>query len=486
VIRPGAGVRAAALVGAAALLFAVVHFAGRPLQLGDVFLHVRAGAMVLDHQGIPDSDTFTYTVAGTPWNNHEWGWETLAALLYRIGGWGAFRLVLALGCCALVAALLVGLARRVGAAVALLIATLFVVLASYKFIPAPQTLSMALLLASLAVFRGPTLLERRWHVAGLALLMLIWGNLTAEALLFLPFLLVDQAQAILAKGLSPVERRRRVLLLLLICVAPLLTPSASSILDYVLEGTAVNRQVNPEFRRLWEPAGTVAPIAKQLARALAVAFALFAAVKIARARDKRTELHKWSTGLVALWAAASAERYLFLLVVPMARVALELAERRRTLVDAGAFVLACAVFAGFAHQIGWTFRLAATHFGSAAWWHGHLDERSLPVACMDELERAPPGTRVFADRGWGSFVAFAAPNVKTFIDGRNREFPLDLHRGAYEVVHGGPRARGVLDVTRTQLVLAPPGWDRLPGLRGSSWRPLFSAPGCAIYARAEE
>src|SRR6185503_8512116 len=86
-------------------------------------------------------------------------------------------------------------------------------LARYKFLPAPQAASMALFLLAVPLFLRPQTTARS---LALVAYLAVWGNLTAEALLFLPFLLVDQ-------GLRLWEDRahvgRRAGLLALACLA---------------------------------------------------------------------------------------------------------------------------------------------------------------------------------------------------------------------------------------------------------------------------
>src|SRR5438445_2049457 len=53
----------------------------------DLAYHLRAGAMILDSGAIPTRDTFTFTSAGAPWLDQQWGAQVILATVYRLAGW---------------------------------------------------------------------------------------------------------------------------------------------------------------------------------------------------------------------------------------------------------------------------------------------------------------------------------------------------------------------------------------------------------------
>lgn len=63
---------------------------GRQQVEGDTLWHIKTGEYIVAH-GIPRGDPFSWTMPGHPWVAHEWGWEVLAWLSYRVGGkWGVW------------------------------------------------------------------------------------------------------------------------------------------------------------------------------------------------------------------------------------------------------------------------------------------------------------------------------------------------------------------------------------------------------------
>jgi hypothetical protein len=55
----------------------------------DAFWHLSAGARILAEHAVPRADWLSFTRAGMPWTDFEWGQEALWALLFRAGGWWA-------------------------------------------------------------------------------------------------------------------------------------------------------------------------------------------------------------------------------------------------------------------------------------------------------------------------------------------------------------------------------------------------------------
>ena len=75
----------------AVLLPASVTLFGRTMAI-DLAYQVRAGNIMLDTHRVLDVDTFTFTVAGQPWLNQQWGAQVVMALIHRAGGWGGVLL----------------------------------------------------------------------------------------------------------------------------------------------------------------------------------------------------------------------------------------------------------------------------------------------------------------------------------------------------------------------------------------------------------
>jgi hypothetical protein len=74
----------------------------------DFWWHLKTGQLILQQHAVPHADPFSWTRPGAPWTAHEWGWDLVLYLVYRLGGWlGLIYLKAAVsGICAVLAAYL--------------------------------------------------------------------------------------------------------------------------------------------------------------------------------------------------------------------------------------------------------------------------------------------------------------------------------------------------------------------------------------------
>ena len=479
---------------AAAIAFAlcIAHLALLPLANGDMYWQVRAGEILLGQRRFLDHDIFSYTVAGAPWNNHEWLFEVLLALLYRACGWLGLRLwVLATMGCAFVA-VAIYVARRAGLWMALCVVCAWLGLVWYKFIPAAQTLSMVLFLLGTWAFLRPDLWVTKRKIALLGFL-LVWGNLSAEVVVFLPFLVVDQVFRHLRRENPECPSRRRWLWLGFALVVPTINPPGASVAEYVLDGTLANRLVNTEFAHLWEPALSVHPWIKILAWLVIAAWLALTIASIAtkiRPAPQLVLLHRRAAPALAIIAAMLFERNLWLLLLPMVQMALALQRWLQLrwgpwLAQLLPGVAAVGFCFFFLHALPWWGpRLAFRDLARPSFYTSNLSADDLPISCDGAVQALPPEQRMLTSRLWGSWHIWRFPNRPVFIDGRNREFPLLLHRFSETVDGGLPGAQQILDAFHVDAVLTQPGWLRKPGIVREQWRRVFATRVCALYQRA--
>jgi hypothetical protein len=478
---------------AAVLAFAlcIAHLAFLPLANGDMYWQVRAGEILLAQRRFLDHDIFSYTVAGAPWNNHEWLFELFLALLYRAFGWLGLRLwVLATigGAFVYVA---VYVARRANLWMALGLVCAWLGLVWYKFIPAAQTTSMVLFLLGYWAFLRPDLWVTRRKLALFGFL-LVWGNLSAEVVVFLPFLVVDQVFRYLRRQTPELPSVRRWLWLGFALVVPTLNPPGASVAEYVLDGTLINRAVNTEFAHLWETTLSLHPSIKALAWLVIAAWLIATFATLAtnvRSTPRLVLLHRSAAPALAIVAAMLFERNLWMLLLPMVQMALALhrwlAHRARPLlVHLLPAVAALGFFVFFQHSLPWWGpQLAFRDLGRPSFYTVHLSADDLPIACDGAMEAIPPEHRMLTSRLWGNWLIWRFPNRPVFIDGRNREFPPILHQLNETVVHGRPGAQAILDAFRVDAVLTQPGWLKKPGIAREQWQRVFATRVCALYRR---
>ncbi len=64
------------------LIFVLAHLAIRDL---DIWLHLKAGEIILQNKAIPIYDIFSFTLQGKPWINHSWLFQVITYLTFNIG-----------------------------------------------------------------------------------------------------------------------------------------------------------------------------------------------------------------------------------------------------------------------------------------------------------------------------------------------------------------------------------------------------------------
>ncbi|TMC60730.1 MAG: hypothetical protein E6J17_09475, partial [Chloroflexi bacterium] len=239
----------------------------------DLAYHLRAGAMILDSGAIPTRDTFTFTSAGAPWLDQQWGAQVILATVYRLAGWTGL-VVLRAALVGMLFAVVLATCRRAGLngrVAAWLTLAVFVVTAVALALR-PQLFGMLLfaLVAYLVV-------DRRAHPNRLWLVMpivAVWANLHGS--FFLGPLIVGLA------WLSDVHDRvpkagRTLAAALLAAVAACLNPFGPQVWVYAA-GLTTNAGVTARITE-WQPTS-----AWSVPGLLFFASALAVAVLVARSR----------------------------------------------------------------------------------------------------------------------------------------------------------------------------------------------------------
>ena len=84
-----------------------------PMSSVDLTYQLRAGGEILDSRSIPTIDTWTFTAAGLPWIDQQWGAQVLLAIVYRALGWTGLVLLRA-ALTAVIVGATIAIARRRG------------------------------------------------------------------------------------------------------------------------------------------------------------------------------------------------------------------------------------------------------------------------------------------------------------------------------------------------------------------------------------
>ena len=443
------------------------------LQSVDLTYHLRAGGEILDSGAIPTVDTWTFTAAGQPWTDQQWGAQVVLAAVYRLSGWTGLVILRAL-LVAVIFGCLFEIGRRRGLDIrraAWLTLGAFVVSAAALSLR-PQLLGMALFAVVLLLVA-----DRRAHPGRLwavPVIVIAWANLHGSFFLG-PVVL---GLAWLEDVRDRIARPHGTLVFAgVAAVAACVTPFGPAVWAY-----AIGLSVNPEVTQRITEWQRTTPFEVPGFLFYASAFVVVAIVVLLHRRGHATA---WPTlvwlGLffvIGAYAARGIAWWSLAALVPVAGLLApgrtevpgaterptRLLMRRLNVVVAGAIVLA-----GVSLLPAWR----------------PIDPRTLaptgvvanaPSGITGALRGlARPGDRLFNPQVWGSWFEFALPDLPVAIDSRIELSPPEVWDAYDLALTGTDRAATQLrDWGVTIAVLAAPDRRLLDRLEGTGWRTVYS------------
>ena len=500
-----------------------------PMPAIDLAYQLRVGADILAGRGIPTQDAWTFTVAGTPWLDQQWGAQAILAAVYGAAGWTGLAILRA-ALVALTFGLLLAAVRAAwsrasvrsgGSAVASSsrTATLVVLVAFVVAAPAlalrPQLFAIALFAATLLI-----LLERAQHPRRLWLIPIIaaaWANLHGSFPLVLVLvglgwldevtLLREPTPAGHAR--PPLQQRLRgstglALIGAVTALATLATPFGLDAWRYILDlarNPSITSQVS-EWRppTPLEPAGFVFYLSlafvvgilayrvrhdgtRPPARFVApiVTVVIFGLLGVVTGRG----LAWWA--LVAPVAVVSLQPGLRLADVRVpglprlrARTARDAASREERRSPLNALVILVLAVAAIALLPLWR------PVGAAGVPTGTLSHAPQGIAAYLRSTRAiAPGGHVWAPQEWGSWLELAAPDFKYAVDSRIELFPPDVWTDHRSVMTTEGTWQDVVDRWTVDAIIVGPGdaaaAATLDGAEG--WRRDYEDADGAVWVR---
>lgn len=240
--------------GCATLFFLLGAF---PLYSIDAYGHLAQGRQIAELGRVPTLDPFSFwRSTPQPWRNYEWGYDLVTWLIYDRFGPNALIVIK----CVLLAVLgyiLVVLAgrlangARLAAPIAAVILILFAPLARIRFTVRPQVagllLTAVLLLGTSALYSERTSARaRRWIIAALGLMQVLWVNLHGSHLLGLLVTVLFLTFSIRTAAFSS----------MLVLLAVQLAATACTPFGLGIVTDAVDHVFRPEYREVvieWGP-----------------------------------------------------------------------------------------------------------------------------------------------------------------------------------------------------------------------------------------
>ena len=439
-----------------------------PIPAVDLAYQVRAGDAILRTGLIPAVDTYTFTVAGTPWMDQQWLAQVLLALGFRAGGWEllvVLRAALVSASFGLLAA--TAMARGARARTASILSLIAFALAAPALALRPQLFAIAtfslLLLLVARRHRNPRLV---WLAP---LLVIAWANIHGSFVLA-PMLLGYAWLDDLVRGRPA---RASFLLLVVGTAATVINPFGVGVWAYAA-GIGANPAISGQATEWQRTTPFTVP---------GLLFYISAAAALALAMRGRAAL-RWPDWLwlaamfaIGVWAVRGLAWWPFGAVLVLGGLpdALWPASRVRGAARASRPPAVVAVLLG------------VMVVAALPWWRpadpitGRTGILSYaPSGIAAELRTlAPAGTRVLAAQTWTSFLEWAVPDARYFLDSRFELFPAEVWADRETIVAGGPDADAALAGLGVELLVLPAGTDL--GLTG--WTVAYEDADGAILTR---
>ena len=446
-----------------------------PLPAVDLAYQVRAGNEILATGAIPRMDTWTFTVAGTPWLDQQWLAQVALALGFNLGGWELLAVLRA----AVIAATLglviaTGIARGASPRTAAVLALVAFALAAPALALRPQLFGLLLFAVLLWLVASRARHPRAYLLA--PLVVALWANVHGSFVLG-PALL---AYAWLSDVVARRPARRTLWILVAGTAATLLNPFLAGVWPYAA-GIGANPAIAGQVSE-WQRTALLA-----MPGILFYPSVVVTAVLLVRHRSRvplpdwilaaaMAFLGAWAVRGVAWWALAMP----FVLAAALAdgRTASREPGPSR---DARRARRASRVNGAIAALLGVLIVVALP------WWRppDPLTGRTgllsyAPSGLAAEVGTLPRDvTRVLVPQTWGSWFEWAAPNARVFIDSRFELFPADVWDDYRRLAAGGTDAAEVLDRWLVEAVVVPAA--QLPP--AGAWDRVYADADGALYVR---
>ncbi|HUH97625.1 MAG TPA: hypothetical protein VLZ89_09725 [Anaerolineales bacterium] len=457
----------------------------RTPQDADMWWHLRAGQVMWQSQAILLRDTFSYTRFGQPWTNAFWISEVVFYLLYRLGGYPALTLLVALTG----AATFYSLFRRMPGdpfvkAFLIVLATLT---AAPIWSPRPQIFSF-FILALLDGWLERIGRDRRGSLWILVPLFALWANIHGGWIWgFL--LLAAYLGGIALDGLRKEKRGAaadRPFLFRLMgwslaaALAIGLNPNGISIWRLPFYTASVSMQIqewaSPDFHQM------------EFQPMLWMLFLLMITAVLARPKmDWASLLKVMGFAYLTLVSERNLAPFAIIAAPILAEWTNGAIENIKSDLGIAARRAAPPLLSGKAGAILNTGLLAViglTVIGRAYLVSTPAQvDQGVPVNAVRWLKDNPTGGPLFNSYNWGGYLAWSLPQSPVFIDGRADLYGNELIDEWWSVVDGTPQGFAVLDKWNIRTIFVEPGWPVVRMLPAAGWREAYQDNMAVIFVR---
>jgi hypothetical protein len=456
------------------------------LQTVDLAYHLRAGGMILDTAAIPRADSFTFTAAGNPWQDQQWGAEVLLAAVYRLAGWSGL-VVLRAVLVGAIFGLVFDICRRGHTSRTAGLMTLAAFgLAVVTLALRPQLFGMVLFATTLWL-----VVQRRDHPRGLWLavpIAAVWANIHGSFFLG-PVVLALAAVEDLVERRSA-EARRTLIIGVAAAVATVLNPFGATVWQYVV-GISTNAVITTRITE-WQPTSIGTPEGF----AFFVSVGLIAGLLVVQARGGHSvragalpllwlvpfaAIGAWAVRGLAWWPLVAAATVARFTTAPPGAAPPRQRTDTLTIRRLNAVVVGGLVLGVFALLPVW--RSMEPGLGAPVGVVG-----TAPPGITAALRNlVMPGDRLFAPQPWGSWFEFALPETPVFIDSRIELFTPAVWDDYDAIIDGHTDWRSRLDHWGVTVVVGVAGGPTpLPGRLAADpgWRQVYTDDDGRIFVRS--
>jgi hypothetical protein len=462
-----------------------------PVPAVDLAYQVRAGNQILATGTLPAVDTWTFTIAGTPWVDQQWFSQVLLAMGYNAGGWELLVVVRA-ALIALAVGLLVavGVVRGASTRTASILALAAFGLTASAMALRPQLLGIVLFTILLLLVAARERHPRAFLLA--PLVIMLWANVHGSFVMG-PLLLGYAWAEDLLVGRP--RAARSLLVFLAGTLATLVNPYGAGVWAY-----AVGIGGNPGVTQMvteWQRTSLF-----RMPGAMLYPAAIAALVLLVRGRS-RVSLPAWGLALVltlmALWAERGVAWWALGMVYLLAGVLpAGLARSEGAAIPAEAQISTAEPGLNDAYLRQVRSRRAGRLNAAIAavlvvlvivalpWWRpsdpltGRVGLVSYaPSGLAQELRgMVGTGTRVFVPQNWGSWFEWAVPEALYYVDSRFELFTPDIWADYLAYIDG--QGADVLDLRGVDVAVVPATWTPPQG-----WVKAYGDVDGGIYVRGD-
>ncbi len=465
-----------------AALLVFIMAARTPLD-SDLWWHLRSGEQTLLSGSPVVKDVFSYTRAGDEWINHSWLSQVGLALLFRVGGWPALGLAMAL---TVTASIMLTWPQMKGPdfwrAVVILLGCL---VSAPVWTPRPQ-------LASFFLFSllGYLLYRFKWKRENIGALIpplfLVWSNLHggyALGAMLIGCLLAGEALNHWLGRVGPevVSWKRLAQLIgwsLLGGGLVLINPNGLNMWKIPFQTVGVGAL--QQFIQEWSSPDFHAI---ELQPLLWMLFAILVAVGLSERRADATDL--LSLVVFGYWAFVAQRNFgpFALVGMPMlARYGWQAMrgdgqkdeEARKRPKWQRRINLALVGLLGLVGMLKW-YLVTEPNLVFAYSQNGN------PVKAVEYIRATHPEGRMFNEYNWGGYLTWALPEYPVFVDGRTDLFGDEILGEWIDVVQGGENWQEILDRWEVGFVLLPPDRPVVRLLDEAGWDEVYRDETAVIF-----